>query len=148
MTRWTGCSRAGGCDNAVLPRFGPIANCSRSRSWGSSWAPTRTRALFDHFRRHDAELFPKLTQLTRIHRTTFMRRAVNLWRVKVALWQTILAQVPHDPVVALIDSFPIPVCRFARAYRCRRFLGEAAQGRDELNRQSYYGFRRHVRSCR
>jgi hypothetical protein len=103
------------------------------------------KALVDHFRRYHADLFPALG---RIHRTTFARQAANLWRVKEALWQTILAQVPHDPGVALVDSFPIPVCRFARAYRCRRFRGEAAYGHDELNRQTYYGFRCHVRCCR
>jgi hypothetical protein len=101
--------------------------------------------LFAHFRRYHVDLFPALG---RIHRTTFVRQAANLWRVKEALWQTILSQVPHDPGVALVDSFPMPVCRFARAYRCRRFRGEAAYGHDELNRQTYYGFRCHVRCCR
>lgn len=102
-------------------------------------------ALVNHFRRYHADLFPALM---RIHRTTFVRQAANLWRVKEAVWQMVLTQVPHDPRVALVDSFPIPVCRFARAYRCRRFRGEAAFGHDELNRQTYYGFRCHVRSCR
>ena len=102
-------------------------------------------ALLAHFRRYHADLFPALG---RIHRTTFVRQAANLWRVKEALWQTILAHVPHDPRVALVDSFPVPVCRFARAYRCRLFAGEAAFGHDELSRQKFYGFRCHVRSCR
>lgn len=103
------------------------------------------RALYDHFRRHHAELFPALPT---VHRTTFARQAANLWRIKERIWQLILAQVPHDPVVSVVDSFPVPVCRFARAYRCRLFQGDAAFGRDELNRQTYYGFRCHVRCCR
>ena len=103
------------------------------------------KALFDHFRRYHADLFPTLCC---VHRTTFVRQAANLWRVKEALWQAVLAQVPHDPRVALVDSFPVPVCRFARAYRCRRFRGEAAYGHDELNRQTFYGFRCHVRGGR
>ena len=103
------------------------------------------KALFDHCRRCHADLFPALG---RIHRTTFVRQAANLWRVKEALWQMVLAQVPHDPRVALVDSFPVPGCRFARADRCRLFRGEAAYGRDELNRQTFYGFRCHVRGCR
>ena len=102
-------------------------------------------ALYDHFRRHHADLFPALPT---VHRTTFVRQAANLWRIKERIWQLVLAQVPHDPVVSLVDSFPVPVCRFARAYRCRLFRGEAAFGRDELNRQTYYGFRCHVRCCR
>ena len=44
-----------------------------------------------------------------------------------------------------MDSFPLPVCQFARAYRCRRFRGEAAYGKDTLVRQTFYGLRVHVR---
>ncbi len=35
--------------------------------------------------------------------------------------------------------------RCARAYRCHRFRGEAAYGRDTLARQTFYGFGVHVR---
>jgi hypothetical protein len=34
---------------------------------------------------------------------------------------------------------------FARAYRCRRFRGEAAFGKDTLIKQTFYGFRMDVR---
>ena len=102
-------------------------------------------ALDNHFRRYHADLFPALPT---VHRTTFVRQAANLWRLKERGWQLMLAQVPHDPVVSLVDSFPVPVCRFARAYRCRLFRGDAAFGRDALNRQTSYGFRYHVRCCR
>ena len=47
----------------------------------------------------------------------------------------------------LVDSFPLPACQFARAYRCRRFKGEAAYGHDSLARQTFYGFPVHVRWC-
>ncbi len=99
-------------------------------------------ALFAYFRRHYAHFFPALRTL---HRTTFVRQAANLWRVKERLWQQVLARVPHDPTCAIIDSFPLPVCQFARAYRCRRFRGEAAFGKDTLVRQTFYGLRVHVR---
>src|SRR3712207_2696517 len=36
---------------------------------------------------------------------------------------------------------------FARAYRCSRFKGEAAFGKDILLKQTFYGFRMHVRVC-
>lgn len=100
------------------------------------------QALFAYFRRHYAHFFPALRTL---HRTTFVRQAANLWRVKERVWQHLLTQVPHDPSFGIIDSFPLPVCQFARAYRCRRFRGEAAFGRDTLVRQTFYGFRVHVR---
>jgi len=53
--------------------------------------------------------------------------------------------ISTDPMVSIIDSFPIPVCRFARAKRCRRLAGVAAFGYDELARQTFYGLRGHVR---
>ncbi len=40
---------------------------------------------------------------------------------------------------------PIPACLFAHAYRCRRFHGEAAFGKDTLLRQTFYSFRVHLR---
>lgn len=101
-------------------------------------------ALYQYFRRHYAHFFPALE---RVHRTTFTRQAANLWKIKELVWQRLLATVPHDPTFALVDSFPLPVCQFARAYRCRRFKGEAAFGKDTLVRQTFYGFRIHVRWC-
>jgi len=42
---------------------------------------------------------------------------------------------------------PLPACLFARAYRCRRFKGKAAFGKDTLLMQTFYGFRVHMRVC-
>ena len=42
--------------------------------------------------------------------------------------------VSHDPLISIVDSFPMPVCRFARANRCRIFAGQAAFGYDEVAR--------------
>jgi hypothetical protein len=100
--------------------------------------------LFAYFRRHYAHFFPNLR---RVHRTTFTRQAANLWKAKEHLWQELLADTPHDPTLALADSFPLPACLFARAYRCSRFRGEAAFGKDTLLKQTFYGFRMHVRVC-
>ena len=58
-----------------------------------------------------------------------------------------MAETPHDRGFALADSFPLPACLFARAYRCRRFRGEAAFGKDTLLKQTFYGFRVHMRVC-
>ncbi len=99
-------------------------------------------ALFASFRQHYAHFFPALRTL---HRTTFVRQAANLWRLKERLWQPLLDQVPHDPTFAIIGSFPLPVCQFTRASRCRRFRGEAALGKATLVRQTFYGLRVHVR---
>ena len=99
-------------------------------------------ALFAYFRCHYVHFFPALRTL---HRTTFVRQAANLWRLKERLWQELLDAVPHDPTFAIIDSFPLPACQFARAYRCHRFRGEAAFGKDTLVCQTFYCLRVHVR---
>jgi hypothetical protein len=97
-------------------------------------------ALFRHFRQHYRHFFPGLE---RLHRTTFVRQGANLWKVKEWVWQHLLGSIRHNPAFALVDSFPLPVCQFARAYRCQRFRGEAAFGKDSLFRQTFYGFRVH-----
>ena len=100
--------------------------------------------IYLFFRRHYAAWFPALSE---IHRTTFARQAANLWKVKERLWQELLSLAPHDPTFAICDSLPLPACLFARAYRCKRFRGEAAFGKDILLKQTFYGFRVHVRVC-
>ena len=100
------------------------------------------RALFAYFRQHYAHFF---SAVSRLHRTTFVRQAANLWRLKERLWHQVLNSVPHDAHFAIIDSFPLPVCQFARAHRCRRFRAEAAFGKDTLAKQTFYGVRVHVR---
>src|SRR5215218_9206740 len=102
------------------------------------------KAIHLFFRRHYAEWFPALRF---VHRTTFARQAANLWKLKEALWQELLALAPHEPAFALADSLPLRACLFARAYRCRKFKGEAAFGKDILLKQTFYGFRVHVRVC-
>ena len=87
-------------------------------------------------------LFPRLPQ---VHRTTFARQAANLWAVTERLWQQLLTRLPHDPTLSFVDSVPMPVCRFGRAYGCRRFRGEAAFGRDTGSKATFYGFRDHLR---
>jgi hypothetical protein len=102
------------------------------------------RAIYGYFCRHHAALFPRLPT---VHRTTFARQAANLWAVKERLWRLLLDRVPHDPALSLVDSVPAPVCRFARASRCRRFRGQAAFGWDASSRATYYGVRHHLRVC-
>ena len=103
------------------------------------------KALFIYFRRHWTTYFPALAHL---HRTTFVRQAANLWAIKERLWCAVRDDLlSYDPTVAIVDSFPIPVCQFARAYRCRRFRGEARYGQDHTARQTFYGFRLHARVC-
>lgn len=100
------------------------------------------RAIFDYFCRHYQHFFPALV---RLHRTSFARQAANLWRVKARLWQHLIKGLARDEGLCLIDSFPLPVCRFARASRCRRLREVATFGFDEMAKQTFFGVRVHLR---
>lgn len=102
------------------------------------------KAIYTYFRRHWADWFPGIAQ---VHRTTFARQSANLWLVKQQLWEHVLSQIDYDPTISIVDSFPVPLCRFARANRCKLMPEAAAYGYDDLARQKYYGFRAHVRIC-
>jgi putative transposase len=61
---------------------------------GEFWGIDTDKGLYDHFRRHWRDWFPALG---RIHRTTFLRQAANLWAVKQRLHQHLVTQVEFDP---------------------------------------------------
>jgi hypothetical protein len=102
------------------------------------------KMLFWYFRTHYGEWFPGLRK---IHRTTFVRQAANLWRIKQKLWEHVLTMIDFDPYISIIDSFPLPICRFARACRCRRLREVSAYGYDEVAKHTFLGLRAHLRAC-
>ena len=104
----------------------------------------KEKHLFLYFRTHFAGWFPALRN---IHRTTFTRQMANLCFVKEKLWQHVLGQIDFDRKISLMDSFPMPVCRFARAYRCRRLREVSAFGHDEVAKQTFFGLRVHLQVC-
>jgi hypothetical protein len=103
------------------------------------------RDLFNHFRRHYAREFPALL---RVHRTTFVRQAANLWRVKQLIQARLAERLAGDDPVWLADSLPVEACKFARATFCQRFGGEADYGYDHVVKRTFYGFRLHLRASR
>lgn len=102
------------------------------------------KKMFWFFRSYYGDWFPALRK---IHRTTFVRQAANLWKVKEKLWEHLLTMIDFDPYISIVDSFPLPVCRFARANRCRRLREISAYGYDEVARQTFFGLRTHLRVC-
>lgn len=104
---------------------------------------SQDQELFEYFGRHYSHFFPALLS---IHRSTFVRQAANLWAIKERLWMRWRDElIRHDERVGIIDSLPLPVCRFARAPWCVRFRGLARYGKDHADRQTFYGFRLHLR---
>lgn len=115
----------------------------RSRGPSPTVADT-DKGLFQYFRRHHEDLFPKLDEVCR---TTLTRQAANLWSIKHMLRRRLLRRlwkghrgvVPH---LSITDSFPMPICRLMRSSYCRLFEGEAAFGHNETNDQTKQKLRR------
>ena len=103
--------------------------------------------IFDFFRTYHLAEFPALA---RVDRTTFTRQAANLWKVKQLLHQRLFEHLPVTPdqAVWILDSFPLHVCRFARARFSKCFKGQADYGRDPVIANTFYGFRVHLRYLR
>lgn len=103
------------------------------------------RAIFRYCRERFAHLFPNLRD---VNRTTFTRQAANLWKLSQLLQEELargfITSRPDGPLW-LIDSFPLPACRFARAPSCKRFAGVASFGFDHTIGAVYYGVRIHLR---
>ena len=101
--------------------------------------------LFWYFRTHHADAFPGLCL---VHRTTFLPQAANLWAVKQRLQQHLAEVLTAGDPLWYVDSMPVHACQFARAPYCQRFAGEASFGKDHVIRQTFYGFRLHLRTSR
>ncbi len=82
-------------------------------------------AILRHFRRHHLPEFPALAA---VDRTRFARHAADLCRLKRRLRRRLAEQLAGPGDLWLVDSCPLPVCRFGRAGYCRRFKGRAAYG--------------------
>ena len=95
------------------------------------------KKTFEFFKNCYHHFFPKLT-----NRVTFLRQAANLWAVKHKLFEYIANQFADT--VAVLDSFPVAVCRFARAKYSKLFKGIATYGK-EMGNQTFYGFRLHLK---
>jgi hypothetical protein len=98
--------------------------------------------ILRYFRLHHRGLFPRLGE---VHRTTFARQAANLWAVKEQLWRRLQTQVSSEPALSILDSFPVPVCRFARAKRCHTLGDLSTWGYDAVAHGTFFGYRVHVR---
>lgn len=110
---------------------------------GEFWGMDQDAEIFRFFRRYHAGDFPALA---RVHRTTFVRQAANLWQLKEQLRRHLAGQLTQGDWLWLVDSLPLPVCQFARARTCQRFGGVADYGWDELIDHNFYGFRLHLRA--
>lgn len=94
-------------------------------------------AIWSYFRRYWAAWFPGLGD-----RSTFVRQAAHLWRVKQLLHARLVAELGTNGGAGhLIDGFPIAVCNLARAAGSHVLKAEADYGDCAAKREYYYGLK-------
>lgn len=96
--------------------------------------------IWKYFRSHWQAWFPTLGS-----RSTFARQAANLWYVKQLLHHRLAQELgAYNESIHMIDGFPVPICHFARANRCKLFPGITAYGYCASKGETYKGFHGHV----
>lgn len=100
-------------------------------------------ALFTKLSTDYPSAFPTL-----IDRTTFNRRRRNLFAVLEQVRQCLISSLTESEDFFLIDSQPVPICRFSRAARCRccqEFLyALPSYGYCASQKQQYFGYKLHA----
>lgn len=98
-------------------------------------------AWYSFVKRNYRHLFPRLCSRIRFNRT---RRA--LLQVTELLRQKLTHSFPIPTSrYFVIDSFPLPVCKFGRARYCRSFRVDGANyGKCPSKKETYFGFKVHA----
>ena len=98
------------------------------------------KGIWSYFRANWRQLFPKLKS-----RSTFVRQAANLWQYKQELQKLLARNLGgFADSIHIIDGFPIPLCHYQRAKKCRLFTTEADFGYCSAKDEKYYGFHGHL----
>ncbi len=98
-------------------------------------------AWYSFVKRNYRHLFPRLCSRTRFNRTSrALLQVTELLRQKLSLSFPI-----PDSRYFVIDSFPLPVCKFGRARYCRSFRADGANyGKCPSKKETYFGFKVHA----
>lgn len=107
---------------------------------GEFMGKDQDKGIWRYFRNHWHGWFPHLGS-----RANFAKQSANLWVLKRRIqdhlaWQT----GAMGDTVHLVDGFPMPVCKYARASGSRSFKGEAGFSYCAAKDEKYYGFKGHV----
>lgn len=80
------------------------------------------KAIWQYFKTHWLHFFPSIPD-----RSNFIRQAANLLRVKQRIQEKLASQLgAFGDTLHFVDGFPMPVCKFARAYFSQVFKGFAS----------------------
>lgn len=98
-------------------------------------------AWYSFVKRNYRHLFPRLCSRTRFNRT---------WGALLQVTELLRQKLTHSfPIPTsryfVIDSFPLPVCKFGRARYCRSFRVDGANyGKCPSKKETYFGFKVHA----
>lgn len=97
-------------------------------------------AWFNFVKKNLLDLFPKMC-----HRTRFNRTKRNLYSIIDEIRKSIGSFLGYrSEPIRIVDSIPIPVCKFGRAHFNKTFKVDAAYGRCASKKETYYGFKLHA----
>jgi hypothetical protein len=99
-----------------------------------------------YFANHHERALCLLIQLGYIRRVSISRfnrrlHALSDWLYGIV---TLVGEVFAQGEVFVIDTMPLPVCKRARARRCRKVRGKAFCGYCAAKREKFYGWRLHL----
>ncbi|WP_066827715.1 IS982 family transposase, partial [Clostridium tepidiprofundi] len=98
------------------------------------------KAWFGFCSKNLIDLFPKFCTRTRFHR---IRK--SLFKVMEQIRNELTRILDYQyRQFRIIDSMPIPVCKFGRAHFHKTFKPEAAFGKCPSKKETYYGFKFHA----
>lgn len=98
------------------------------------------KEIWQYFSSNWKDLFSNLGS-----RANFVKQAANLWAVKQILQAKLSEQLNgFSDQLHMSDGFPIPICKFKRAPRCRNFSDCADYGHCASKGETYYGFKGNV----
>ncbi len=98
------------------------------------------KSIWKYFTSHWRHFFPTMPD-----RSNFARQAANLHQIKRMLQERLSTNLGAlIDTLHMVDGFPMPVCKFARAHFSSIFKEHAAYGYCATKKERYYGFRGHL----
>jgi hypothetical protein len=93
-------------------------------------------AIWRYVYQHWLAWFPQLPQ-----KASFAKQSQHLWMIKMQLFERLF---PPTDRIHIIDGVPLPVCHYARRYRCKVYQEEATEHFCAAKNESYFGCKGHV----
>ena len=98
------------------------------------------KAFYNLLKREYKQLFPRLGDRTRFNRTKRNLHSV-ISSIREYISQFMQSYTNN---IRIVDSMPIPVCKFGRAHFSKCFKGEASFGKCASKKETYFGFKFHA----